>query len=86
MRKTLFLAMSLRLQYLNTNFMAHETTLLLFSLWDTDPVADVKQYCKSTIFGRYKIWRLGNNVPIWRILNWRFNVYQAHTYFLQKCL
>ncbi len=24
---------------------------------------DPDEYCKSTIFGRYKIWRLGNNVP-----------------------
>ena len=23
-------------------------------------------YCKSTIFGRYKIWRLGQSRSIWR--------------------
>ncbi len=39
-------------------------------------------YCKSTtcIFGCYKIWRSGNNGPIWRILIWRFTVDPAQTY------
>ncbi len=27
-------------------------------------------YCKSTIFGRYKIWRLGQSRSIWRTLIW----------------
>ena len=41
----------------------------------------ITSYCKSTIFGHYKIWRLGNNVPIWHILIWRFSVHPAQTYF-----
>ncbi len=28
------------------------------------------KYCKSTIFGRYQIWRLGESGPIWRTLIW----------------
>ncbi len=37
-------------------------------------------YCKSTIFGRYKIWRLGKSGPIWRTLICRFKDHPKNTF------
>ncbi len=38
-------------------------------------------YCKSTIFGRYKIWRLGKSGPIWHTLIWLLGSDLKSVYF-----
>ncbi len=38
-------------------------------------IRSIPMYCKSTIFGRYKIWRFGQGGPIWRTLIWHSEVF-----------